>query len=98
MSSSALITLTRHLGYPEEDQLEQQVSAAKAVLDRVQVTLNAEKQAFEYLYRAEKALRECKAKLKDALQCAATCQLRFYVSYWRKSSNFLFTAMFASGR
>ncbi|KAL0571830.1 hypothetical protein V5O48_010126 [Marasmius crinis-equi] len=59
-------------GYPEEDQLEQQVSAARAVYDRVQATLNAEKQAYECLHRAEKTLRECKAKLKDALQCAAT--------------------------
>ncbi|KAJ8083111.1 hypothetical protein PM082_008980 [Marasmius tenuissimus] len=60
------------MGYPEEDQLEQQVSAARAVLDRVQVTQNTEKQAYECLYRAEKTLRDCKAKLKDGLQCAAT--------------------------
>ncbi|KAK1218614.1 hypothetical protein PQX77_018702 [Marasmius sp. AFHP31] len=60
------------IGYPEEDQVEQQVSAARAVLDRVQVTQNTEKQAYECLHKAERTLRDCKAKLKDALQCAAT--------------------------
>ncbi|KAF9270808.1 hypothetical protein L218DRAFT_952878 [Marasmius fiardii PR-910] len=59
-------------GYPEEDQLEQQVFAAKAVLERVQANFKTEKQAYEYVYRAEKMMRECKSKTKDALQCAAT--------------------------
>ncbi|KAG7099832.1 hypothetical protein E1B28_001640 [Marasmius oreades] len=59
-------------GFPEEDQLEQQVSAAKAVYDRVHANFNTEKQAYANIYRAEKIIGECRYKLKDALQCAST--------------------------
>ncbi|KAI3619178.1 hypothetical protein WG66_012849 [Moniliophthora roreri] len=59
-------------GFPAEDHLEQQVAAARVIQERVQATLDAEKRAFECIYKAEKAMRECRSKIKDALQFAAT--------------------------
>ena len=60
--------------FSEENQLQQQVVAAKAVYDRVEATFDAETQAYDRLYHAEKALHECLEKLKEAVRCATSCQ------------------------
>ncbi|KAJ8083191.1 hypothetical protein PM082_009060 [Marasmius tenuissimus] len=62
-------------GFPEENQLQQQVVTAKAMYDRVEATFSAETQAYERLYRAEKALHDCLEKLKEAVRCATSPSL-----------------------
>ncbi|KAF9260804.1 hypothetical protein L218DRAFT_989301 [Marasmius fiardii PR-910] len=57
--------------FPSEDQLKQQVTAAEALCDRVNSMLMAETEALEYISKAEKTMRECKAKLKEALESVA---------------------------
>ncbi|KAJ8081999.1 hypothetical protein PM082_007845 [Marasmius tenuissimus] len=54
--------------FPEEKQLQQQVATAKATCDRIGATFDAETQAYERLYHAEKALHECLANLKNAVR------------------------------
>ncbi|KAK1227547.1 histone methyltransferase set1 [Marasmius sp. AFHP31] len=58
--------------FPEENRLQQQVATAKAMYDRVEATFDAETQAYERLYRAEKALHECLEKLKEAVRYATS--------------------------
>ncbi|KAL0574468.1 hypothetical protein V5O48_007482 [Marasmius crinis-equi] len=76
-------------GYPNEDQLEQQVSAAKAVCERVRVTLAAERAAYEYVTKAEKTMRECRARLRDALEVAATSMFASWRSVQDQESHCL---------
>ncbi|KAK1232887.1 hypothetical protein PQX77_003955 [Marasmius sp. AFHP31] len=54
--------------FPEEKQLQQQVATAKATCDRIGAEFDAETQAYERLYHAEKALHECLANLKNAVR------------------------------
>ncbi|KAL0058079.1 hypothetical protein AAF712_015258 [Marasmius tenuissimus] len=59
-------------GFAEENRLQQQVAAATAVCSRVEATFDAETQAYERLYHAEKALYECLENLKETLRSATS--------------------------
>ncbi|KAK1231314.1 hypothetical protein PQX77_005570 [Marasmius sp. AFHP31] len=79
-------------GYPNEDRLEQQVFAANAVYERVKATLVSEKAAYEYITKAEKAMRECRSKLRDALEVAATSMFATWRSVQDQEAQCLQTA------
>ncbi|KAJ7589188.1 hypothetical protein C8J56DRAFT_1048818 [Mycena floridula] len=58
------------LGYPEEDQLEQQVLAARSVVDRVYGALETETRTAENLREAMRAMVQCQARLDDVMVMA----------------------------
>ncbi|KAL0061685.1 Rho guanine nucleotide exchange factor [Marasmius tenuissimus] len=72
LSSSSRCKFRVPSDYPEQNQLQQQIAAAKAMYDRVEATFDAETQAYERLYRAEKVLHDCLEKLKEAVRCATS--------------------------
>ncbi|KAG7100072.1 hypothetical protein E1B28_001856 [Marasmius oreades] len=58
-------------GVPNEVELKQKVAAAQALCDRVSTTLMVENETFEYISKAENVMRECRTRLKEALESVA---------------------------